>query len=212
MAGAEPRREWPRDDRRTSRPAWLRLHLHADGAHPSAARARRDRGRLWRSLCTAVLILLSGKNPVIAFQALFCGAFGSFDRVAFALNKATPYLLSGIGVALCFRASIINIGGEGQIAIGGLAPPGRRWRCRVADAWRRSRLRLLAGTVGRRGVGGLAAVIQLSRRVHEVLVTLLLNFVALLLVGEALHGRWARSAPAFRSRRCSTATAWLPSW
>jgi len=72
-------------------------------------------------MCTAVLIALAGKDPIVAYRALFAGAFGSIDRVAFALNKATPYLLAGIGIALCFRAKIINIGGEGQIAIGGLA-------------------------------------------------------------------------------------------
>jgi len=83
--------------------------------------------------CTAFLIALSGKNPIIAYQALFFGAFGSVDRVAFALNKATPYLLAGIGIALCFRAKIINIGGEGQIAIGGLAATWAALAFPVAD-------------------------------------------------------------------------------
>ena len=70
---------------------------------------------------TAVLIGFSGKSPITAYEALFRGAFGSFDRAAFALNKATPYIISGIGIAFCFRAGIINIGAEGQIALGGLA-------------------------------------------------------------------------------------------
>ena len=69
----------------------------------------------------ALLVLLSGRNPVVAYLALLGGAVGTPDRVAVALNKATPYLLTGAGVALCFRARIVNIGAEGQIALGGLA-------------------------------------------------------------------------------------------
>jgi general nucleoside transport system permease protein len=69
---------------------------------------------------TAVLIAISGKSPLAAYWALIKGAFGSTERVAFALNKSTPYILAGVGVALCFRARIINIGAEGQIAVGGL--------------------------------------------------------------------------------------------
>ena len=69
----------------------------------------------------AIFIALSGKNPALAYWALIQGAFGSIDSVAFALNKSTPYVLAGVGVALCFRARVINIGGEGQIAVGGIA-------------------------------------------------------------------------------------------
>src|ERR1700733_3766047 len=68
-----------------------------------------------------ILILASGKNPFTAYWALLRGAFGSVDSVTFALNKSTPYILAGVGVAICFRARVINIGSEGQIAVGGIA-------------------------------------------------------------------------------------------
>ena len=48
------------------------------------------------------------------------GAVGSPHQIGAALNRTTPYLLAGSGVALCFRAGIINIGAEGQIAVGGI--------------------------------------------------------------------------------------------
>ena len=70
---------------------------------------------------TAVLIAISGKNPLVAYWVLLKGALGSTDRIAFALNRSTPYILAGVGIALCFRAKVINIGAEGQIAVGGLA-------------------------------------------------------------------------------------------
>src|SRR2546428_7443677 len=70
---------------------------------------------------SALLVLSAGKNPITAYGSLAIGAFGSVDRVAVALNKATPYLLTALGVAPRLRARVINIGGEGQIALGGLA-------------------------------------------------------------------------------------------
>src|SRR5271165_1706564 len=69
-------------------------------------------------LLTSIPILLSGKSPLAAYWSLLHGAFGSLDNVAFALNKSTPYILIAVGIALCFRAGIINIGGEGQVAVG----------------------------------------------------------------------------------------------
>ena len=82
---------------------------------------------------SAIFIAVSGKNPALAYWSLIRGAFGSIDSVAFALNKSTPYVLAGVGVALCFRARVINIGGEGQIAVGGIAA-GSRPRLILADA------------------------------------------------------------------------------
>jgi general nucleoside transport system permease protein len=161
-------------------------------------------------MCTAVLIALAGKDPIAAYRALFLGAFGSIDRVAFALNKATPYLLAGIGIALCFRAKIINIGGEGQIAIGGLAATWTALALPAADPATAIALVLAAAAAGGALWAGVATVIHLSRRVHEVLVTLLLNFVALLIVGEALHGPLGEVGAGFPQSPLLPPTAWLP--
>src|SRR5207244_2282579 len=82
----------------------------------------------------------------------------------------------------CFRAGIINIGAEGQIAVGGMGTAA------VALVWpnEASALAAIAALVGGAAAGavwaGVATAIHLWRRVHEVLATLLLNFVALLLV------------------------------
>src|SRR6204780_2754234 len=74
-------------------------------------------------ICAAALVALSGHNPLAAFAALAMGAAGSPHQLGVALNRATPYLLAGSGVAFCFRAGGINIGAEGQTALGGLGGP-----------------------------------------------------------------------------------------
>lgn len=137
---------------------------------------------------TAIPILVSGKNPLVAYGALINGAFGSLDHIAFALNKSTPYILSAVGVALCFRAQIINIGGEGQIAVGGLATTWVVLNVTGLPPALIILLALLAGALAGGLWAAIAAVLRLARGVHEVLSTLLLNFVGVLLVSEALNG------------------------
>ena len=160
--------------------------------------------------CAGLLVLSSGKNPLVAYSSLASGALGSRDRVAVALNKATPYLLTAAGVALCFRAQVINIGGEGQIAVGGLAATWVALALPAAPALVLPVLAALAGALAGALWAGLAAIIRLTRNVHEVLVTLLLNFVGVLLVSEMLHGDLGEPGAGFPQSPLLATSAWLP--
>ncbi len=161
-------------------------------------------------LCGAALVLTSGRSPFVAYASLAAGAFGSVDRIAVALNKATPYLLTGVGVALCFRARVINIGGEGQIAVGGLAAAWAALALSAAPAPLVPVLAAAAGIAAGALWAGLAAVIRLTRNVHEVLVTLLMNFIGLLVVAEALHGELGEPGAGFPQSPLFPRGAWLP--
>lgn len=158
----------------------------------------------------AVLIAIAGFNPLVAFAAIWDGAFGSTRRISSGFAKFTPYLLCGIGIALCFRARVINIGGEGQIALGGLAAtwmaltfPSGNMVLAIGSAF-------VAGTVAGALWSLLAAAMHLTRGVHEVLVTLLLNFVALLLVTSALTGSLGEVGAGFPQSPLLPQTYWLP--
>ena len=159
---------------------------------------------------SAVLVALAGANPLTAFAAAFIGAFGSLNQVAVGLTKATPYLLCSTGIALCFRANVINIGGEGQIALGGLAATWMALRFPVANPMLAIALALFAGACGGLVWAAIAAALHLARRVHEVLVTLLMNFVALLLIGEALHAGLGEAGAGFPQSPLLPRAAWLP--
>jgi len=160
-------------------------------------------------LCAALLIALSGHSPLAAFAAMALGAVGSPHQIGVALNRTTPYLLAGSGVAICFRAGVINIGAEGQIALGGAGAAA------VALVWpsAASALTVAASLIGAAAFGALwaalATVIHLGRRVHEVLVTLLLNFVALLLVQQWLAGPLGQFGAGFLQSPEMPAAAWL---
>ena len=66
------------------------------------------------------MLLILRVSPIEAYGALWEGAFGSTNAVAETLVKATPLLLVGLGICIAFRANVINIGGEGQMIIGGI--------------------------------------------------------------------------------------------
>ena len=71
-------------------------------------------------LIGAVMLLVLGANPLTAYSALVEGAVGSVYSLTQSLVKATPLLLVGLGICIAFRASVINIGAEGQIIAGAL--------------------------------------------------------------------------------------------
>ena len=72
-------------------------------------------------LVGALMIAVLGANPVTGYRALVSGAFGSSYALGSTAVKAVPLLLVGVGICIAFRANVFNIGGEGQIAMGGLA-------------------------------------------------------------------------------------------
>lgn len=159
---------------------------------------------------TAGLILLAGKDPFQAYGHLVAGAFGSWDRIVVGLNKTTPYLLCAVGIALCFRGRVMNIGAEGQLALGGAAASAVALAAGGAPSWLVLPLALAAGAVGGAAWAGIGAGIRVFRGVNEVLVTLLMNFIALLLVAELLHGKLGEEGAGFPQSPLFEATAWLP--
>jgi general nucleoside transport system permease protein len=179
-------------------------------------------GRAWRAIgpptvavalalvVTALPIAASGKNPLVAYWALIRGAVGSIDAIAFALNKSTPYILAGVGVAVCFRSKVINIGSEGQIAVGGIAAS---WIA-LNFSYFPSPVLIFAALFGAGITGaawaGVAATIRLKRGVHEVLGTLMLNFVGTLMVSEVLHGPMGEVGAGFPQSPLFAQEAWLP--
>ncbi len=161
-------------------------------------------------ICAAILIALAGHSPLAGFLAILQGAFGDAHQIGASLNRSTPYLLSGVGVALCFRAGIINLGAEGQIALGGAGAAAMALAFPGAPAIIAIPLSLAAGALAGAAWSGVATVIHLKRRVHEVLATLLLNFIAVLLVQQLLAGPLGQFGAGFLQSPLMPHPAWLP--
>ena len=156
------------------------------------------------------LILVAGANPLLAYRAMALGAFGSVGRIASGLAKAAPYLACSVGVALCFRGRFINIGGEGQIAIGGATATWAALSLPTANPVLGIAAAVAAGMLGGAAWAGIAALLHLARGVNEVLVTLLMNFVALLLVSQLLEGSLGQAGAGFPQSPLLPRVVWLP--
>jgi len=126
----------------------------------------------------AVMLLLLGVNPVVAYSALLEGAFGSKNALADTLVKATPLLLVGTGICIAFRGGVINIGGEGQLVVGAVAATLVGLSFPDASGWLVIPLALLAGFVGGAIWGGIPGVLKAYFNVNEILSTIMMNQIA----------------------------------
>jgi general nucleoside transport system permease protein len=139
-------------------------------------------------LVGAVMLLALGVNPFTAYEALFRGAFGSTDALIDTAIKAVPLALVGVGICIAFRANVLNIGGEGQLVMGGLASTA--FVLAVPDLPRPVLvpLVLLAGTLGGAAWGAVPGALKAYLNVNEVLSTIMLNIVAVQLMNYLLSG------------------------
>jgi general nucleoside transport system permease protein len=118
------------------------------------------------------------------------GAFGGFYSLSETLVKATPLLLTGLGVGLAFRLGFWNIGAEGQFYLGAM---GGTWvALGYADlpALLLQPLMILGGCLAGTLWGLVPAVLRVYRQVNEIITTLMLNYIAILAVDFLVYGPW----------------------
>ncbi len=112
-----------------------------------------------------------------AYRALFRGSLGSIRALSESLFAATPLLLAGLSVALGFRAGLFNIGAQGQMLMGGLAATYVGIYVSLPGIIHIP-LTLLAGFAGGMIWGGLAGLLKARTGAHEVITTIMGNFIA----------------------------------
>jgi general nucleoside transport system permease protein len=132
----------------------------------------------------SLLILAVGKDPLDAFWALLRGSFGSLDRVAASLARSTPYIGGALAVAFAFRAGLFNIGVEGQILVGATAAAWVGTFSFLAGLPGPLLIPIIvaAGAVGGGLWGAIPGVLKARTGAHEVIVTIMLNSIAVLYV------------------------------
>ncbi|HXV71711.1 MAG TPA: ABC transporter permease [Acidimicrobiia bacterium] len=127
----------------------------------------------------------------VAYRALFLGAFGSVRAISETLFTATPLILAGLAVAVGFQTGLFNIGARGQMFMGGLAAVWVGLHVELPAVLHVSLAILAAIVVG--GIwGGITGLLKARTGAHEVITTIMLNFVA------AFFVLWALKTPAFQ--------------
>ena len=129
-------------------------------------------------LVGAAMVWGFGGDPVEGYRAMFTGAFGGISEFADTTVKATPLLLVGVGICIAFRASVINIGGEGQIIAGALLSTVVVLALPDLHRGALLPLALIAGAVGGACMGFIPGVLKAYANVNEILSTIMLNIVA----------------------------------
>lgn len=134
--------------------------------------------------CLAIAMVI-GENPVIVLQSLINGSFGSLSNLGYTLYYATPLIFTGLSVAVAFHAGLFNIGAEGQLYMGSLvlAFVGIKFpNLPLAPL-----IGIAAAMLGGALWGGVAGYLKAYRGNHEVIVTIMLNFIAYSICGFAIN-------------------------
>lgn len=117
----------------------------------------------------------------VAYRSIFIGAFGSINALSETLFAATPLILAGLAVALGFKAGLFNIGANGQMTIGGIAAIWVGLHLQL-PAILHIPLALLAAILAGAIWAGIAGLLKARMGAHEVITTIMLNWIALFLV------------------------------
>jgi len=144
----------------------------------------------------ALLIVVSGGDVVAAYSGLWEGSLGRLQSLSETLVWSTPYIFAGLGVALGFKAGLFNIGAEGQIAAGSLAAVfvgyalhGVPWPLHLL-------LAIGAGALAGACWAAIAGYLKATTGAHEVITTIMLNYVAIQLTSFLVAGPMKDPNPA----------------
>ncbi len=161
-------------DESTVRSRWLRgAHRTLTGLHPALESLL---AAVVGLLVGAILMYLYGFDPWKAYAGLIKGAFGGSYEIASSLARATPLILTALTFSICLRSGMFNIGAEGQMYIGGIAS------VLVAYFILPTGLHQIAGLIFAAFAGAVwslvPAFLKLTRGVHEVISTIMFNWIA----------------------------------
>jgi len=131
-----------------------------------------------------------GKNPLHALHEFFVAPINSSYGVGELLLKATPLMLCALGLALGFKSNVWNIGAEGQFTLGAIAGGGVALFCGPALGKFALPVMLLAGILGGMGWAAIPALLRTRFNTSEILVSLMLVYIAQLYLTYLLHGSW----------------------
>src|SRR6202171_2811998 len=135
-----------------------------------------------------VVIVATGGNVLLAYQGLWEGSLGRPQSISESLVWATPYIFGGLAVALAFKAVLFNIGVEGQIGVGSLASVYVGYAVTGVPFPFHMLLAVAAGTLAGAFWGAIPGFLKARTGAHEVIVTIMLNYVAIQMTSFLVGG------------------------
>jgi simple sugar transport system permease protein len=144
----------------------------------------------------AVIVLLTGGDPIAAYLALICGGTGLLCtgtaypafQISETIVAATPLVLTGLSVGIAFRGGLFNIGAEGQLIIGSICATVIGVKLGSLPGIILIPLVLLGGMLGGAVWGGIVGVLKALTGAHEVVTTIMLNYIAIFFLQYLIVG------------------------
>jgi len=160
---------------------------------------------------SGAILAIAGGDPIASFVHMLRASFGSPGVISDTLVKATPLILAGLACALAFRMRLWNIGAEGQFLMGAwgasavvlipIVPAGTPSIVTIP-------LMMVAGMLVGGAYGAIPGILKAFRGVNEIIVTLMLNYVAALWIAYWVFGPWSEGG--FQLTAQFPKEAWLP--
>jgi len=158
-----------------------------------------------------VFIAVTGKDVVKVYTKMITGAFATEFGLTETLVKAIPLMICGLGVSLAYRIQVWNIGAEGQFVAGALAATAVIIYLPGQPFWVAIPLMMLAGLAAGALWGLFTALPKIFFNVNELIISLMLNYVALLALDFFVFGPWRDpNGMNFPGTRLFTAAESLP--
>lgn len=141
-------------------------------------------------LLCAVFLLLTGRDPVEVYSAMFGGAFGSAYGLSETAVKAIPLALCALGIALAFRMQLWNIGAEGQFYMGAFAASWLPLTFPDLPSAVMLPSMIILGMAAGAVWGFIPGFLRAKWRVNEIITSLMLNYIGILWVSYLVYGPW----------------------
>lgn len=159
---------------------------------------------------SAIIMAICGYNPFEAYRAIVVGAFGSLRGIAQTLTQVTPLIFTGLAFTVAKKATLINLGIEGQMYMGALGAA-------IVGAWSlglptlvQLPLAIVAGMLFGAAYAGIVGFLKVRFGSNEVIATIMLNSIATLFVGYLINGALADTNSSVAQTVKIQASAQLP--
>jgi ABC-type uncharacterized transport system permease subunit len=123
-----------------------------------------------------------------AYQSLYMGSFGSIQSLSYTLVKVGPLILTGLSVSIAFRAGLFNIGAEGQLAVGAMTAGIIGFKFPNLPGWLLIPLMIIGSMLTGAIWGGIVGWLKAWRGAHEVVTTIMLNWIAFFVTDYFIDG------------------------
>lgn len=143
---------------------------------------------LLTAVAGAVLFAALGYPPLKALHAFFIQPLSTLNGLAEVGVKATPLVLIAIGLSIGFRGNVWNIGAEGQLTMGAVTGGAVALAFYNVEGWWLLPLMTIAGALGGMAYGAIPALLKTRFNASEILTSLMLTYVATLLLSYLVHG------------------------